>query len=194
MSTTTGSESPIANSPSNRLLAQFNLEGIPPAPRGVPQIEVTFDIDHNGILNVTAKDLSTGKEQKVRIESSSGISPSEVERMRKEAESHAEEDRRKRDLIDARNQADQLVYQVEKMMKEAGDKLSESDKAPVQSAIARVREVMQQAIIHLFGDEHMSRIYYHENNGEYWVNLDYTAHYPGGPYMDDKVLLLINIP
>jgi molecular chaperone DnaK len=136
-------ESPIANSPSNRLLAQFNLEGIPPAPRGVPQIEVTFDIDHNGILNVSAKDLGTGKEQKIRIESSSGISPTEVERMRKEAEAHAEEDRRKRELIDARNQADQVSYQIEKMLKDNADKLSENDKAPVQAAITKVREAMK---------------------------------------------------
>src|SRR6516225_8820480 len=95
-------ESPIANSPSNRLLAQFNLEGIPPAPRQVPQVEVTFDIDHNGILHVSAKDMGTGKEQKVRIEASGGISSADVERMRREAEAHAEEDRRRRELIDAR--------------------------------------------------------------------------------------------
>lgn len=135
-------ESPIANSPSNRLLAQFNLEGIPPAPRGVPQIEVTFDIDHNGILHVSAKDLGTGKEQKVRIEASSGLSSGDVERMRKEAEAHAEEDRRRRELIDARIQADQMAYQVEKLLRDNADKLSEGDRAPVQSAIARVREVM----------------------------------------------------
>ncbi|HEX3724178.1 MAG TPA: Hsp70 family protein, partial [Nitrolancea sp.] len=133
-------ESPIAASPSNRLLAQFNLEGIPPAPRGVPQIEVTFDIDHNGILNVSAKDLSTGKEQKVKIEASSGLSQTEVERMRKEAEAHADEDRRKRELIDVRNQADQSIYQTEKLLKDNTDKLSEADRAPVQAAIAKVKD------------------------------------------------------
>src|SRR5437588_5851931 len=106
-------ESPIANSPANRLLAQFNLEGIPPAPRGMPQIEVTFDIDHNGILHVSAKDLGTGKEKKIRIESSSGLSTQEVEKMRREAESHADDDKRRRELIDERNKADQLVYQME---------------------------------------------------------------------------------
>jgi molecular chaperone DnaK len=137
-------ESPIANSPSNRLLAQFNLEGIPPAPRGTPQIEVTFDIDHNGILNVSAKDLGSGKEQKVRIEASSGLSAAEVERMRKEAETHAEEDRRRRELIDARNQADQLTYQMEKLLKDNADKLPETDRAPVQAAIARVKEAMNR--------------------------------------------------
>jgi molecular chaperone DnaK len=135
-------ESPLANSPSNRLLAQFNLEGIQPAPRGTPQIEVTFDIDHNGILNVSAKDLSTGKEQRVRVESSSGLSQAEVERMRREAEAHAEEDRRRREIIDARNQADQMVYQTEKMLKDNADKLSEGDRAPLQAAISKVREAM----------------------------------------------------
>ncbi|MDB5313665.1 MAG: Chaperone protein DnaK [Gemmataceae bacterium] len=135
-------ESPIAASPSNRLLAQFNLEGIPPAPRGVPQIEVTFDLDNNGVLNVSAKDLGTGKEQKVRVEASSGLSEAEVERMRREAEAHAEEDRRRRELIDARNQADQMVYQVEKVLKDTAAGLSEEDRAPVQAAIAKVREVM----------------------------------------------------
>jgi molecular chaperone DnaK len=133
-------ESPIAESPSNRLLGQFNLEGIPPAPRGMPQIEVAFDIDHNGILHVSAKDLGTGKEQKIRIESSSGISQSDVERMRREAESHADDDRRKRELIDARNQADQMIYQMEKLLKDQGSKLSDSDKAPIQSAIEKVRQ------------------------------------------------------
>jgi molecular chaperone DnaK len=124
----------------NRLLGQFNLDGIPPAPRGVPQIEVTFDIDHNGILNVSARDKGTGKEQKIRIESSSGLSQAEVERMRREAEQYAAEDKRKRELAEARNRADQMCYQLEKMMKDQGDKLSEADKAPLTAAIAKVRE------------------------------------------------------
>jgi molecular chaperone DnaK len=136
-------ESPIANSPSNRLLAQFNLEGIRPARRGEPQIEVAFDIDNNGVLNVSAKDLGTGKEQKVRVEASSGLSEAEVERMRREAEAHAEEDRQRRELIEARNQADQLAYQVEKTLQDNAA-LSEGDKAPVQAAIAKVREVMNK--------------------------------------------------
>jgi molecular chaperone DnaK len=133
-------ESPMANSLANRLLGQFNLEDIPPAPRGMPQIEVTFDIDHNGILHVSAKDLGTGKEKKIRIESSSGLSSSEIEKMRKEAESHAEEDRKRRELVDARNKADQAIYEVEKVMKEAGDKMSDSDKAPIRAAIEKVRQ------------------------------------------------------
>src|SRR5205807_192033 len=111
-------ESPIAESPSNRLLGQFNLEDIPPAPRGIPKIEVSFDIDHNGILHVSAKDIGTGKEKKIRIESSSGLSQGEVDRMRKEAESHADEDKQKRELIDARNKADQIIYQMEKSLKD----------------------------------------------------------------------------
>src|SRR6516225_477528 len=133
-------ESPMASSPANRLLGQFNLEDIPPAPRGVPQIEVTFDIDHNGILHVSAKDLGTGKEKKIRIESSSGLSASEIEKMRRDAESHAEDDRKRRELVDARNKADQAIYEVEKAMKEAGDKMSDGDKAPIKAAVEKVRQ------------------------------------------------------
>jgi molecular chaperone DnaK len=133
-------ESPIAESSSNRLLGQFNLDGIPPAPRGMPQIEVAFDIDANGILHVSAKDLATSKEQKIRIESSSGLSQSEVEKMRHEAESHAEEDKRKHELIDARNGADQMVWQMEKLLKDNADKISEGDKAPIQAAIEKVKQ------------------------------------------------------
>src|SRR5713101_2166243 len=133
-------ESPIAESSSNRLLGQFNLEDIPPAPRGIPKIEVSFDIDHNGILHVSAKDLGTGKEKKIRIESSSGISSSDVEQMRREAESHADEDRKKRELIDVRNQADQMIYQMEKLLRDNKDKVTDADKAPIQSAIERVKQ------------------------------------------------------
>lgn len=124
----------------NRLLGQFNLEGIPPAPRGVPQIEVKFDIDANGILNVSAKDLGTSKEHSVRIEQSSGLDEAEIERMRKAAEEHADEDKRKRKLVEARNEADSLTYQVEKTIKEHADKLQDSDKAPLEAAINKVRE------------------------------------------------------
>jgi len=142
----------------NRLLGQFNLEDIPPAPRGVPQIDVTFDIDANGILHVSAKDKQTGKEKKIRIEASSGLSQSDIEKMRRDAEAHAEEDRRKRQLIDARNKADQIVYEVEKRLKELGGQLSESDKAPVQGAVNRVKEAMKgddvQAIEQSISDLH----------------------------------------
>src|SRR5579885_2764625 len=110
----------------NRLLGQFNLEDIPPAPRGMPQIDVTFDIDANGIPNVSAKDKGTGKEKRIRIESSSGLSQAEVEKMRRDAESHASDDKRRRELIEARNEADTVVYSTEKAMKDLGDKLSEN--------------------------------------------------------------------
>ena len=132
-------EGQLVDTPGNRLLGQFNLEGLPPAPRGMPQIEVGFDIDHNGILNVSAKDKGTGKEQKIRIESSSGLSAGDVDKMRREAEANAEADKKKRELIDERNKADQMCYQLEKLMKDNAEKMSESDKAPIQSAIERVR-------------------------------------------------------
>mgnify|MGYP001221561308 CR=1 FL=1 len=124
----------------NRLRGQFNLEGIPPAPRGVPQIEVKFDLDANGILNVSAKDLGTGKEQKVRIEQSSGLTEDEIKKMQADAAAHAEEDKRKRELVEARNRADSMCYEIEKTIKQQGDKLKESDKSALESAIARVRE------------------------------------------------------
>jgi len=124
----------------NRLLGQFNLEGIPPAPRGVPQIEVSFDIDANGILNVSAKDLGTGKAQKIEIKQSAGLSEQEIERMRKDADSHAEEDKRKRQLADLRNQADTMCWQLEKLMKEHEAKLSGADRQAMTSAIEKVRE------------------------------------------------------
>jgi molecular chaperone DnaK len=127
----------------NRQLGSFNLEDIPLAPRGLPQIEVTFDIDANGILNVSAKDKGTGKEKKIRIESSSGLDKSEVDRMRREAESHASDDKQRRDLVDARNEADQRIYQMEKLLKEHEGKLSESDKTPIRQAIDRLKEQLK---------------------------------------------------
>jgi Molecular chaperone len=125
----------------NRLLGQFNLEGIPPAPRGTPQIEVKFDIDANGILNVSAKDLSSNKEQTVRIEQSSGLTEDEIERMQKDAEQHAEEDKQKQKLAEAKNKAESLCFQTEKLIKENEAKLSASDKAPLESAITKCREL-----------------------------------------------------
>ncbi len=124
----------------NRLLGEFNLEGIPPAPRGVPQIEVKFDLDQNGILNVSAKDLGTGAEQTVKIEQSSGLSDDEIKRMQQDAEEHAADDKAKRELVDLRNQADQMCFQVEKLIKEHSDKLSDADKTPLEQAIEKVRE------------------------------------------------------
>jgi molecular chaperone DnaK len=134
-------ERPMAKD--NRTLGKFHLSGIPPAPRGVPQIEVTFDIDANGILNVTAKDRGTGKDQKITITSSSGLSKEEVERMAKEAEAHAAEDKTKREEIEARNQLDGMVYQVEKMLREHGDKISGSEKSDVESAVAEAKKALE---------------------------------------------------
>jgi molecular chaperone DnaK len=128
----------------NRTLGKFHLDGIPPAPRGVPQIEVTFDIDANGIVNVSAKDKATNKEQKITITASSGLSKDEVERMKKDAELHAEEDKQRREEVETRNRADQAVYQAERMIKDAGDKLSASDKAPVEAAIQSVKTALEQ--------------------------------------------------
>jgi molecular chaperone DnaK len=127
----------------NRTLGKFHLTGLPPAPRGVPQIEVTFDIDANGILNVTAKDNATGKDQKITITSSSGLSKDEVERMAKDAEAHSAEDKAQRETIDAKNQLDTMVYQIEKTLKEQGDKVSGSDRGEVENAIADAKKALE---------------------------------------------------
>ncbi len=127
----------------NKLLGQFDLVGIPPAPRGVPQIEVTFDIDANGIVHVSAKDLGTGKEQSIKITASSGLSKEEVEKLVKEAQAHTEEDKKRRKLAEARNQADSLIYSTEKNLTEHGDKIGEDDKNKIKGAIAAVRKAME---------------------------------------------------
>ncbi|MFW6215320.1 MAG: molecular chaperone DnaK [Alkalispirochaetaceae bacterium] len=126
----------------NRTLGRFDLLGIPPAPRGVPQIEVTFDIDANGILHVSAKDLGTGKEQKIRIEASSGLNEDEINNMVKDAEAHAEEDRKARESVEAKNEADSLIYSTEKSLKEYGDKIADSDKEAITQAVAELRTAM----------------------------------------------------
>lgn len=126
----------------NRTLGNFDLVGIPPAPRGVPQIEVTFDIDANGIVHVSAKDLGTGKEQHIRIESSSGLSESEIDRMVKEAEANAENDKLEKEKVEAKNNADSLIYQTEKTLKEMGDKIGAADKQNIEAAIADLRQAL----------------------------------------------------
>jgi molecular chaperone DnaK len=131
----------------NRTLGKFHLVGIPPAPRGIPQIEVTFDIDANGILNVSAKDLGTGKEQKITITSSSGLSKEEVEKMTKEGEAHVEEDRRHKEEVETKNRADSLVYSVEKMLKENREKISESDAKSIESALEDAKKTIQEGDI-----------------------------------------------
>jgi len=125
----------------NKLLGVFELVGIPPAPRGVPQIEVTFDIDANGIIHVSAKDLATGKEQSIRITASSGLSEEEIKKMVREAEAHAEEDRRKKQLAEAKNEADNMIYTVEKTLIEMGDKISDDEKKRIQEALEKCRQI-----------------------------------------------------
>ena len=133
-------ERPLARD--NRTLGRFQLVGLPPAPRGVPQIEVAFDIDANGMVNVTAKDMGTGKEQKITITASSGLSKEEVDRMMKDAEAHAEEDRKRKDEIETRNRADQAVYAAEKMLQDMGEKLPPSDKSGVESAVEALKSAI----------------------------------------------------
>ena len=134
-------ERPMANQ--DRTLGKFQLAGIPPAPRGLPQIEVTFDIDANGILNVTAKDMATGKDQKITITSSSGLSKEDVARMAKEAEAHSAEDRERREEIEAKNQLDAMVYNVEKMLREQGDKISGSERGDIENAVADAKKALE---------------------------------------------------
>jgi molecular chaperone DnaK len=127
----------------NKMLGQFDLVGIPPAPRGVPQIEVTFDIDPNGIVNVSAKDKATGKEQTIRIQASGGLSDEDIERMVKEAEQNAEADKKRRELVDAHNQADGLIHTTEKTLSEHGDGIPAEDKAKIEGDVAALREAMR---------------------------------------------------
>ncbi len=128
----------------NKSLGQFNLEGIPPAPRGVPQIEVTFDIDANGILTVSAKDKATGKAQEIKITGSSGLSEEEIQKMIKDAEMHKEEDRKRKELVEAKNQADALAHQTEKSLKEVGDKISADEKAKVEKVLNELKELLNK--------------------------------------------------
>jgi molecular chaperone DnaK len=134
-------ERPMARD--NKLIGNFHLEGIQPAPRGQPKIEVTFDLDANGILHVTAKDQGTGKENKVRIEQSSGLTQSEIDKMKRDAELHADEDKKKREFAEARNEAETKLFQLEKQLKDVGDKVTEADKAPLTRAIDRVKDAMK---------------------------------------------------
>ncbi len=127
----------------NKLLGQFDLMGIPPAPRGMPQIEVTFDIDANGIVSVQARDKATGKEQQIRIQASGGLSEADIQRMVKEAEANAEADKKKREQVEARNQTEAMVHQVEKNLKEHGDKLGAQEKGEAEAAVAAARSAME---------------------------------------------------
>jgi molecular chaperone DnaK len=135
-------ERPMARD--NRPLGKFHLTGLPPAPRGVPQIEVTFDIDANGIVNVSAKDMATQKEQKITITASSGLSKDEVDRMMREAESHADDDKKRKEEIETRNLADQSVYASERLVKDAGEKLGSSDKAAIETAAENLKKAIER--------------------------------------------------
>ena len=131
----------------DKLLGEFNLGGIAPAPRGVPQIEVTFEVDANGILNVTAKDKATGKEQSIRIEASSGLSDTEIQRMRDEAKANEEADKKAKERADKLNHADTVIFQTEKQLNELGDKIPADKKASVESALERLKEVHKQQLV-----------------------------------------------
>src|SRR5262249_4583653 len=133
-------ERPMARD--NKQIGTFHLDGIPPAPRGTPKVEVTFDLDANGVLSVSAKALRTQKQQSIRIEGSSGLSKDEVEKMKRDAELHADEDKKKREFADAKNEAENRIHLIEKTMKEAGDKITEADKAPINAAIQKVKDAI----------------------------------------------------
>jgi molecular chaperone DnaK len=126
----------------NKLLGQFDLVGIPPAPRGMPQVEVTFDIDANGIVNVQAKDKATGKEQQIRIQASGGLNDADIQRMVKEAELHSADDKRRREKVEARNHADAMIHSTEKDLKEYGDKIGAADKEAIERAVADLKSVL----------------------------------------------------
>jgi molecular chaperone DnaK len=128
----------------NKILGQFDLVGLPPAPRGVPQIEVTFDIDANGIVNVSAKDKGTGKEQQIRIQASGGLSEADIEKMVKDAEAHAADDKKRRELVEAKNQADALVHSTEKSLSEFGSKVNDADRSAIENALSDLKQVLKE--------------------------------------------------
>ncbi len=165
-------ERPLAKD--NRTLGKFVLDGIPPAPRGIPQIEVTFDVDANGILHVSAKDKATGKEQSIRIEASSGLTEQEIEQMRKEAQAHAAEDKRKKEEIETRNQADTIIYQTEKQLNEMKDKIEPDDKAKIDTALGRLKEAMKGSDV----GEMKSAI---ENVNQAWNEVAQKLYAQAGP-------------
>ena len=185
----------------NKTLGRFELMGIPPAPRGVPQIEVTFDIDANGIVHVSAKDLGTGREQSIKITASSGLSEEEIQKMVRDAEAHAEDDRNKRDLVDARNQADSLVYMTEKSLKEHGDKVDSSIKSSIEAAVTRTKTAMEgsdaqeiksamealQQASHKLAEAMYQQASAQQTGGEQQPGAGAGSEHPGGRPEDDVV-------
>ncbi|MDR2209924.1 MAG: molecular chaperone DnaK [Spirochaetaceae bacterium] len=169
----------------NRVLGRFDLVGIPPAPRGVPQIEVTFDIDANGIVHVSAKDLGTGKEQKIRIESSSGLSDTDIDRMVKEAELHAEEDKKERERAEVRNEADSMIYGTEKNLKDLGDKVNAADKAKTEEAMADLKKALEGGDIQVIKEktEALKQASYKIAEEIYKQQAAAGQETPGGPNM-----------
>jgi len=168
----------------NKTLGRFELVGIPPAPRGVPQIEVTFDIDANGIVNVSAKDQATGKEQSIQITASSGLSEEEIDQLVKDAEFHAEEDRMKKELVEARNTADSLIYQTEKSIKDLGDKVDSATKSSIENAISNLKKVMDgddTAEIRRLSEELTQAS--HKLAEAMYQQASQTGEQPGGPGM-----------
>jgi molecular chaperone DnaK len=163
----------------DRTIGRFHLDGIPPAPRGIPQIEVTFDIDANGILNVSAKDKATGKEQSIRIEASSGLSKEEIERMKNDAKSHSAEDKKRRDEVELKNQSDQLVYQTEKNLKEYGDKVDGETRGKIEAAVGRVKEASKTSnMTELRSAKEALDQIWQEASSKMYANA--TASQPGG--------------
>jgi molecular chaperone DnaK len=164
----------------NRTIGRFHLDGIPLAPRGMPQIEVTFDIDANGILNVSAKDKATGKEQSIRIEASSGLSKQEIEKMVSDAAAHTAEDKKRKEEVETRNQADQLTYQTEKNLKDYGDKIEADARAKIEAAVARVREALKgSAIAEIKSAADALNQVWQEAASKMYANA--SAGQPGGP-------------
>jgi molecular chaperone DnaK len=166
----------------NKTLGRFILDGIPPAPRGVPQIEVTFDIDANGILHVSARDKATGKEQKIRIEASSGLSEQEIQKMVRDAESHLEDDKQRREEIEVRNHADNLAYQTEKNLKELGEKMGSEQKSRLEGALEKVREALKTSDTGAIrsATEQLSSVW-NEVSAKLYQDASAPTGQPGGP-------------
>jgi molecular chaperone DnaK len=163
------------------LLGQFDLVGIPPAPRGMPQVEVTFDIDANGIVNVSAKDKATGKEQQIRIQASGGLSEGDIDKMVKDAEAHASEDKKRRELVEAKNQADGLIHTTERSIAEAGDKVPESDREAVQAAIQALKDVVGGEDVEQIKSKTEALAQVAMKLGEAMYKAQQEASGPGGP-------------